>query len=90
MKAKTTTTTKKRPAKTIKQPKNKPIMIQSEVSSKEKPTITIIVGGGFIEDVVKERCNEVNVIVHDYDVSGIDETELCVDKNGKQYKLIKF
>jgi hypothetical protein len=76
--------------KKISSDKKKPIMIQSEISSKRKPTITIHVAGGCIEDVVKERCNEVEVIVHDYDIQFMDDNDLCTDKQGNQYKVIRF
>jgi hypothetical protein len=76
--------------KKISPTKKKPIMIQSEISSKRKPTITIHVAGGYIEDIVKERCNEIDVVVHDYDIQGVDTNDLCTDKQGNQYKVIRF
>jgi hypothetical protein len=88
MKTKTTRTKKR-----INSNKKKPIMIQSEVTPKTKPTITINILGGCIEDVVKEKCNEVNVIIHDYDIEGLDEdamNSLCTDQYGKQYQVITF
>ena len=68
-------------------------MIQSEVTPKTKPTITINILGGCIEDIVKEKCNEVEVIVHDYDIQGLDEDamiSLHTDNKGKQYQVITF
>ena len=88
-----TKTTKPRTKKRIISNKKKPIMIQSEVTPKTKPTITINILGGCIEDVVKEKCNEVDVIIHDYDIEGLDEdtmTSLHTDNQGKQYQVITF
>jgi len=88
---KTKTTTKRK--KEINSNKKQPIMIQSEISTKRTPTITINILGGCIEDVIKERCNEVEVIVHDYDIQGLDNdamNSLCTDQYGKQYQVISF
>jgi hypothetical protein len=84
---------KKKPTKKqISSSKKNPIMIESEVSSKLTPTITIHVSGGFIEDVVKERCNNVEIVVHDYDIQGmdLDDKSIHTDDKGNQYKLIRF
>jgi len=68
-------------------------MIQSEVTPKMKPTITISILGGCIQDVVKEKCNELDVIIHDYDIQGLDEdavNSLCTDQYGEKYQVITF
>ena len=65
-------------------------MIQSEVTHKKNPTITINILGGCIDDIVKERCNELEVIVHDYDIEGLDDENLHTDQYGKQYQVITF
>jgi hypothetical protein len=88
-----TKTTKPRTKKRIISDKKKPVMIQSEITPKNKPTITINILGGCIEDVVKEKCNEVDVIIHDYDIQGLDDdamNSLCTDQYGKQYQVITF
>jgi hypothetical protein len=85
--------TKPKTKKRINSNKDKPIMIQSEISIKRTPTITINILGGCIEDVVKEKCNEVDVIIHDYDIQGLDDdamNSLCTDQYGKQYQVITF
>lgn len=90
---KTKPTRKTRTKKVIPTNKTKPIVIQSEITPKKTPTITINILGGCIQDVVKEKCNEVQVIVHDYDIQGLDEdamNSLCTDQYGEQYQVITF
>jgi len=68
-------------------------MIQSEVTPKTKPTITINILGGCIQDVIKEKCNEIDVIIHDYDIQGLDQdavNSLRTDQHGEQYQVITF
>jgi hypothetical protein len=84
MKTKTTKTKKR-----IVSDKKKPIMIQTEITPKKNPTITIHVEGGCVQDIVKEKCNEVDVVVHDYDIQD-EEENLLIDQYGKKYKVITF
>lgn len=75
--------------KTISPPRNKrPIIIQSEITNKKK--ITIFVEGGVVEDIVKEKCSEIDVEVHDYDVEDSEEEDLFTDKYGRKFNKINF
>jgi hypothetical protein len=69
--------------------KPKPIIIQSQVTNNSK-RITIIVSGGKIDDIVKEKCSEIDVFIHDYDTEGTEEDKLQIDQYGKKYKQITF
>jgi hypothetical protein len=90
MKTKTTKTTRTpRPKKKPTNTKKKPIIIQTEITPKKNPTITIHVGGGCVQDIVKEKCNGVDIVVHDYDIQD-EEENLLIDQYGKKYKVITF
>ena len=72
---------------------NKPIIIQSQITNKNQPTITLNVENGIIEDIIKEKCNNIDVFVHCYDIDGLVEEEkqnLLQDENGKKYQKIQF
>jgi hypothetical protein len=75
--------------KVISKNKTNPIVIQSDVTQQTKPKITIVVSGGYIQDIIKERCLNTQIEVHDYDIQ--DEQEnLNTDQYGKQYRIITF
>ena len=65
----------------------KPVIIQSDISPRRK--ITIIVENGAVENIIKERCSEIDVEVNDYDLEDTDHN-LYRDETGKPYKKIKF
>ena len=75
--------------KVISPPRSKrPIIIQSEITNRKK--ITIVVEGGMVEDIVKERCSEIDVEVHDYDVEESEEEDLFTDKYGRKFNKSNF
>lgn len=80
----------KRTKKVIPTNKNKPIVIQSEVTQQTTPKITIIVSGGCVQDIIKERCTNTQVEIHDYDIEGLDMQDCIQDKNGDTFQVIKF
>lgn len=90
---KTKPTRKTRTKKVIPTNKTKPIVIQSEVTQQLTPKITIIVSGGCVQDIIKERCTNTQVEIHDYDIEGIDAEgryDCLQDKNGNTYQVLKF
>lgn len=92
MKTKPTRPTK-RIKKVIPTNKTKPIVIQSEVTRQSTPKITIIVSGGCVQDILKERCTNTEVEIHDYDIEGLDvesRDDCLQDKNGDTFQVIKF
>lgn len=46
-------------------------------------TITIILGGGLIQEI-EGIPDDVRIVVRDYDVEGADEQELSADENGNE------
>mgnify|MGYP003335742696 CR=1 FL=1 len=66
----------------------KPVIIQSDISPRRK--ITIIVENGNVENIVKERCSEIDVEVNDYDVEDLKAPNVYKDEKGKEYLKIKF
>lgn len=80
---------KTKPTKKINSNKTNPIVIQSEVTQQITPKITIVVSGGYIQDIIKERCLNTQIEVHDYDIQN-EQEYLNTDQYGKQYKVITF
>lgn len=75
--------------KIISPPRSRrPVIIQSDITNKKK--ITIIVEGGMVEDIVKEKCSEIDVEVHDYDVEEYEEDNLFIDKYGRKFNKFNF
>jgi hypothetical protein len=75
--------------KVINPPRSRrPVIIQSDITNKKK--ITIIVEGGMVEDIVKEKCSEIDVEVHDYDVEECEEDNLFIDKYGRKFNKFSF
>jgi hypothetical protein len=75
--------------KVISPPRSKrPVIIQSDITRDKK--ITIIVEGGVVEDIVKEKCSEIDVEVHDYDVDQQEDENLFIDKYGRKFNRIVF
>lgn len=68
----------------------KPQMIQTSTSTQMTPKITIMVRGGIVEDIVKEKCNEVEVVVHDYDIEVEGSIDERVDGHGYPFRVITF
>jgi hypothetical protein len=66
-----------------------PVIIQSEVSNRRK--ITIIVKNGNVENIVKERCSDINVELNNYDIDkGPEYDNIFTDLRGKQFLKTTF
>jgi hypothetical protein len=66
-----------------------PVIIQSEVSNRRK--ITIIVKNGNVENIVKERCSDINVELNNYDIDKEPEYDnIFTDLRGKQFLKTTF
>jgi len=50
---------------------------------KDKKTITVIVAGGLIQEIL-DIPSDIEVVVKDYDTEGSDENWLAEDDNGKK------
>ena len=54
-------------------------------------SITIIVEGGMIQDIVKTACPNIKIQIHDYDMDTItDEENVFVDQYNKQFHLTEI
>jgi secreted PhoX family phosphatase len=72
--------------------KNKPIMFHNGTPKHNKKRITLSIKGGIIVDIVRENI-DCEVVVHDYDLEGLDvETNIHVkqDENGEHYQQINL
>jgi hypothetical protein len=84
-------TRRKSPARLAVKRKPKPQLFIYTVST--KPKVTIIVSEGMVQDIIKENCPEVEVVVHDYDIQGMDvdnDPHLSKDDKGKAYLPLGF
>jgi hypothetical protein len=55
--------------------------------------IIVIISGGTVQDIVyPEGTEDINVIVHDYDVEGADtgEWDIRKDEEGDEYQVLAF
>lgn len=83
-------TTKTKTTKTKPKVSKLPTIIQSDISLQKTPKVTIIVSNGIVQDILKEKCLNTEIVIHDYDVEGEDETHLLKDEHGKNFKVITF
>lgn len=66
-----------------------PVIIQSEISNRRK--ITIIVNNGDVENIVKERCSEIDVEINNYDIDKEQEYDnIFTDLRGKPFLKTTF
>lgn len=89
--AKKRLTRRNSPASLVVNRKPKPQLFIYTVST--KPKVTIIVSGGSVQDIIKENCPEVEVVVHDYDIQGLDvdsDPTAYQDEKGNAYLQTTF
>jgi hypothetical protein len=56
-----------------------------------KKSITIIVEGGIIQDIVKNACPNIKIQIHDYDLDTItDDENIYLDTWNKKFHLTEF
>jgi hypothetical protein len=91
-----TTKTKPKP-----KPKKKPLSRKKPIEKKipqlfidsmgVKKSITIIVEGGIIQDIVKNACPNIKIQIHDYDLDTItDDENIYLDQYNKKFHLTEF
>lgn len=72
--------------------KNKPQLFHNGSTRNDKKRITLSIKGGVIQDIVRENM-ECEIIIHDYDIEGID-TESNIhckkDQDGESYQIIRL
>ena len=71
--------------------KTKPQMFVA--AQAKTPRLKIVVSGGYIQDIIKERCSEIEVQILDYDIQGMDienNSEIYRDDKGNVFQLSRF
>jgi hypothetical protein len=59
----------------------------------KNPKLKIIVSGGYIQDIIKESCPNIDVEIFDYDIDGMDiesNSNCFRDEKGEVFQLLKF
>lgn len=82
-------------------PKKKPLPRKKPIEKKipqlfidsmgVKKSITIIVEGGLVQDIIKTACSNIKIQIHDYDLDTItDNGNIFLDQYNKRFHLTEL
>ena len=59
-------------------------LISSSSNPEKEQEIIIVMDGGLIQEIKKPDNLDVKIRIRDYDIEGLDEDDISIDKTGKE------